>query len=446
MKAKKMIALSLVTVLAMATMLTGCSPKQVEQASATSAPKAEAANVNIFQFKVEIQKELQAATQQYMALHPEVKINLQTVGGGADYGAALRAQFQSGNEPTIFDVGGPQDIKDWAEKLDDLSDQEFSKQALDGVLSGVTVDGKVYGLPYSVEGYGFVYNKKIFTDAGIDGEAIKDYKSLEAAVQTLDKKIKAGELKAKYPNLKAVFDLPGKETWVTGLHASNPALSQEFKSSLDAFAAKEVKFTASAAYKKLIDLQMGYSEDAKSTGKLNAVDYATSVDQGLAVERVAIVQQGNWIYSGVAKIDENVAKNLGILPMPIIGGKEDSIPVGVPMYWAVNKTAKDADKKAAKDFLNWLYTSKEGKDIIVNKFFFIPPLKGFDGLDPKDSLGMAIKKYAVEGKTIPWVFMGYPTGWGQDVLGAEMQKYFAGEKTWDQVLQVAKDKWKEMRK
>lgn len=445
MKARKMISLTLAGALALATLLTGCSPKQAEQTPAPTSVKAEAATVNIFQFKVEIQKELTAATQQYMKLHPEVKINLQTVGGGADYGAALRAQFQSGNEPTIYNVGGPQDIRDWKEKLEDLSDQPFVKLALDGMLSGVTVDGKTFGLPYAIEGYGFVYNKNIFKDAGIDGDAVKDYKSLEAAVQALDTKIKSGALKSKYPNLKAVFDLPGKETWVTGLHASNLALSSEFKSSLDAFAAKEVKFTASEAYKKLIDLQVNYSESAKNKARLNAVDYATSVDQGLSVERVAIVQQGNWIYAGVKGVDPNVADNLGVLPMPVIGGKEDAIPVGVPMYWAVNKTAKDADKKAAKDFLNWLYTSKEGKDIIVNKFFFIPPLKGYEGLEPNNAIGKAIKKYATEGKTISWVFMGYPTGWGQDVLGAELQKYFAGTESWDQVLQVAKDKWKEMR-
>lgn len=446
MKMKKFIAMTLVSVLALSTLLTGCAPKKSEPAPAEGTAAATPATVNIFQFKVEIQKELELATQEYMKLHPEVKINLQTVGGGADYGAALRAQFQSGNEPTIYNVGGPQDIKDWMEKLEDLTDQPFVGLALDGVLSGVTVDNKVYALPYAVEGYGFVYNKNIFTDAGIDAATIVDYKSLEAAVKTLDEKIKSGAMKEKYPNLKAVFDLPAKETWVTGLHASNMALSTEFASSLDAYAAKEVKFAASNAYKQLIDLQVNYSENAKSPAKLNAVDYATQVDQGLAVERVAIIQQGNWIYGGVAKIDENVAQNLGILPMPVVGGKEDSIPVGVPMYWAVNKGANDADKAAAKDFLNWLYTSKEGKEIVVNKFFFIPPLKGFDGLDPKDSLGMAIKQYAEAGKTVPWVFMGYPTGWGQDVLGSELQKYFSGDKTWDEVIKTAQDKWAEMRK
>ena len=45
--------------------------------------------------------------------HPNVDINIETVGGGNDYGAALRSKFQSGQEPTIFNIGGPQDVEDW---------------------------------------------------------------------------------------------------------------------------------------------------------------------------------------------------------------------------------------------------------------------------------------------------------------------------------------------
>ena len=29
--------------------------------------------------------------------------------------------------------------------------------------------------------------------------------------------------------------------------------------------------------------------------------------------------------------------------------------------------------------------------------------------------------YANNGKTMPWVFMGYPSGWGENVVGADIQ-------------------------
>ena len=445
---KKLIALGIMGTLLMTSALTGCS-KPAEEATGdtpTDAPAVEEmVEVDIFQFKVEIVEALEDAIVAYEAENPNVKINLQTVGGGDDYGAALRAQFQSGNEPDIYNVGGPQDVKDWTEKLEDLSGEPWASQALDGVLSGVTVEGKVFGLPYGIEGYGLAYNKEIFADAGIDASTIKDYASLEAALSTLQAKIDAGEMKEKYPLLEAVTEYAARETWVTGLHSSNIAIANEFESSLDAFAAETLEFKHADAFKAYIDLQAKYSANAKSTAKMNAVDYATQVDEGIAIERVAVIQQGNWIYGGVKAVDEEVAEKLGFLPMPLKGVKEDSIAIGVPMYWSVNSTAPDADRDAAKAFLNWLYTSDTGKDTVVNKFFFIPPLKGYDDVQPADPLAKDILMYANEGRTMPWVFMGYPTDWGMGGLGEQIQKYYAGEATWEEVVKTAKEKWVELR-
>lgn len=440
--------LSLIMVMAMlVSVFAACSPKpagQSEQVAAVS--PEEQVELDIFQFKVEIAKELDEAARAYEKEHSNVKINIQTVGGGEDYGAALRAKFQSGSEPDIYNIGGPQDVQDWLSKLEDLSDQPWVFDAVSGVLSGVTIDNKVYGLPFNIEGYGFIYNKAIFEAAGIDAAKITDFASLEAAVKELDSKIKSGALKDKFPLLEAVFDYAAKETWVTGLHTSNAVLNQEFGSSIDAFNAKTIEFKHGDALKAIVDLQADYSPFAKSKGKLNAVTYSRQVAEGLSTERVAVIQQGNWIFNEVNGIDEAVANNLDILPMPVKGVKEDSIPVGVPMYWSVNKNSKDSEKAAAKDFLNWLYTSDKGKDYIVNRFFFIPPLKGYDGFEPKDSLGKAVKRYADQGKTMTWVFMGYPTGWGMEVLGVEIQKYFAGENKWEDVISNSKAKWEESRK
>ncbi len=408
--------------------------------------KEEKVEVDIFQFKVEIAAQLESAIDRYMELNPGVKINLTTVGGGDDYGASLRAQFASGEEPTIFNIGGPQDVESWMGELENLADQPWVEHASAGTLDGVTIDGKVYGLPFVIEGYGLIYNKAIFEAAGIDGASINDFVSLEAAVKSLDAKIKAGDLKEQFPRLEAVFEFPAKETWVTGLHLSSAILNHEFMSPLDAYAAKSVEFLYGDALKALVDLQSNYSSSANDKQKLNAVDYATQVDGGIAIERVAIIQQGNWAYGGVAGVDPQVADNLGILPLPVKGGTENSIPIGVPMYWSVNTGSEDAEKAAAKDFLNWLYNSDEGKSIIVDDFLFIPPLTNYAGLSPKDSLGQAVKSFADAGNTTGWVFMGYPDAWGMEVLGNEIQKYLAGDQNWDAVISNSQAKWEADRK
>ncbi|MBW4829225.1 MAG: extracellular solute-binding protein [Clostridiaceae bacterium] len=450
-KSKKVLTLAIVMVLALSLVVTGCSNDAKDEKAnsgnegATTEKSGEKAEIDIFQFKVEIAKELEEAAKAYEEENPNVKINIQTVGGGDDYGAALKAAFQSGNEPDIFNVGGPQDIKDWMDKLEDLSDQPWVDKALEGVLSGATVDDKVYALPFNLEGYGFVYNKEIFKAAGIDAEKIVDFKSLEEAVKTLDKKIKDGELEEEFPLLESVFEFPAKETWITGLHTSNVALGQEFDSSIDAFNAEEVEFKYGDSLKKIIDLQADYSMHRDDKQKLNAVDYTTQAEEGIAIERVAIIQQGNWVYGLAEGVDEEVAEKLDILPIPLEGGKEDSIPVGVPMHWVVNKDSDDAVKDAAKDFLNWLYTSEKGKEYVVNEFHFIPPLTGYEDLEVEDPLGRAVSRYAEAGKTTPWVFMGYPTAWGMEGLGNNIQKYLSGEFTWEQVISESQAQWKEMR-
>lgn len=398
--------------------------------------------VDIFQFKVEAKDALDKAAKAYTAKHSNVTINVQTVGGGQDYAAALKSKFASGQEPAIFNVGGPQEVSDWKSKLEDLSDQSWVSKALPGTLDSAKIDGKVLGMPFDLEGYGFIYNKNIFKKAGINADSIKTYADLEKAVQTLDSKKNS-------LGIQSVFALAGKETWVTGMHTANIAFGNEFKDAMESYNAKTTDFKYSDGFKKLLDLQIQYGYKPDGTNKsINSVDYSTEVEQLFSLGKVAIIQQGNWISGTVEGIDSDLAKNIGILPTPIDGGKEGTIPIGVPEYWTVNSN-KDADtKKAAKDFLNWLYTSDEGKKMIINDFKFIPALSGYDSSDlqPTDPLAKDILKYSKAGNTIPWVFSGFPTGWSDKHLGADIQKYTSGDLTWDALVKDAKDTWAALRK
>jgi len=398
--------------------------------------------IDIFQFKVEAKDALDKAAKAYTDKHKNVTINVQTVGGGQDYAAALKSKFASGQEPAIFNVGGPQELADWKAKLEDLSDQPWVSEAYEGTLDAAKIDGKVYGMPFNLEGYGLVYNKNLFKKAGIDPDTIKTFSDLQKAVQTLDsKKSSLG--------IQSVFALPGKETWVAGMHTSNIAFANEFKDPIEAYNAKTIDFKYSDGFKKLLDLQIQYGYKPDGTNKsINSVDYSTEVEQLFSLSKVAIIQQGNWITGTVEGIDEDLAKNMGILPMPIDGTKDGTIPVGVPEYWTVNSSKDAVTKKAAKDFLNWLYTSDEGKKMIIQDFKFVPAFKGYDTADlqPTDALSKDISKYSKAGNTIPWVFSGYPTGWYDKLLGADIQKYISGDLTWDKVVSNAIKNWADLRK
>jgi len=419
-------------VLSLSLLLTGCG--NADKSGSKEDSKGNV-TIDVFQFKVEFKKQFENVAKEYEKEHKGVKINITTVGGGEDYGAALKSKFASGKEPAIYNIGGPQDVEDWQKKLADLSDTEASKAALKGTLDGVTKDGKVLGLPYNQEGYGFIYNKAVFEKAGIDPKSIKSYADLENAVKTLDSK-------KKDLGLEAVFALPGKETWVTGLHLSNTFLAPEFDNNvLKAFNAKKIDFKYGDAFKKVLDLQNDYSVQPTVS-----LDYSKQVEELFSLQKVAIIQQGNWVYGSIAGIDQKFADNgIGILPIPVEGYKEDAIPVGIPMYWGVNSNKDKNTVAEAKKFLDWLYTSDKGKETVINDFKFIPAYDGYDASKISDPLSKEIYQYAQDGKTIGWAFMGYPTGWGQNELGVQIQKYLSKEAKWEDVVKTTQAAWEKSR-
>lgn len=440
MKIKKVYLWLLIVALA-AGIFTGCggSSKKGGAAGADSSAvngTAEEVQFDIFQFKVEFKDAFESAVQSYKNVNKNITINVQTIGGGADYGAALKTKFNAGEGPTIFNVGGPSDVDAWKSKLSDLSKSNAAKRALDGTLDAVSVDGKIYGLPYNIEGFGLIYNKEVFKKAGIDPASINTYAKLEEAVKTIDSKKQ--EL-----GLEGVFALPAKETWVTGNHLSNAFIAAEFDGDIQKiYKAKSVEFKYGDAMKKILDLQNQYSVQPTIS-----MDYSTQVEKLFANGKVALIQQGNWAYPTIAEIDEDFAKNnIGMVPYPVPGYKEDCYNMGVPMYWAVNSEKTDEVKKAAVDFLDWLYTSEEGKKIVIEQFKFVPAYKGYSDDSVSDPLGKQLLAAANEGKTINYIFQGYPDGWGMQKLGADMQLYLSGKLDWDKLIDNGKKTWADARK
>ena len=462
---KKFISVLLGTAM-LSTMLAGCgnsnnagnnaatsSPSASPSTEASEAPATEElaggekVDLYILQYKVEIHDALQAAVNKYMELHPNVNITLETVGGGDDIGVVYKSKAAAGQMPDIFNAIGPEECGTYMEYLEDLSDQPWVSHANAGMLDLNTIDGKVYGLPVSAEAFGLIYNKAIFEAAGIDASTLTSYDAIDSAFATLQAKIDAGELKDKFPDLKNVTAVQGAEKWVLGDHAVNVALAPEFNEDVFAVAnAKELQFNFKDAYKAYMELQLKYSANKDDYKGAVAVDYSTAVKELLGLGQVAVIQQGNWIYGDVSSIDQEVADNLAFLPAPIKGYKEDSIITLVANYWCVNSQS-DANKKlVAKDFLNWLYQSDEGKQIVVNEFGFLLVFDNYGDLAPADGLSRSILDFAAQGKAVSAVFKGTPgASWLQDVFGAKVQGFLTGDLTWDQVFDESAAEWAKMR-
>ena len=346
------------------------------------------------------------------------------------------------NAVDIFALGD--NITNMMDYVEDLSAEPWVKNAVDGSIDDVTVDGKVYGLPVSVEGYGLVYNKEIFKDAGIDASTLTSYDAIDRAFANLQEQIDSGKLKDKYPQLEAVEDYAAKETWIPGLHTLNVPLSCEYKSATELRNSDELGLKYADSLKALLDLETKYTPSRNDLSKLNAVDYSTEIGGGLAIERIAVVQQGNWIGPELKGIDEKSANNMGMLPIPTKGVKEDCISVGISIHWCVNKQSDEKVKVAAKDFLNWLFQSDEGKQLVVNELGFVPAFKNYEGIEISDPLSQEVKRYIDAGKTTSWVMGGFPSGF-EPKAAADFQGYFSGEYSFDDMISHLKADFKELK-
>ncbi|MEH7493813.1 ABC transporter substrate-binding protein [Neobacillus niacini] len=419
-------------VLSASLLLGACSSDSTSGDKKSSGGKDDKVVVDIFQGKVEIADQLKALTDEYTKQHPDVTFNIETVGGGADGAAALKAKFASNQAPDIFTNGGDQEALVWKDKFEDLSDQPWIKDAFEGTLDGMTLDGKVYGMPFNMEGYGFAYNKKLFEKAGIK-ELPTTFSELEAAAKKLDA---AGI---------TPFSIGYAEWWVLANHGMNvPFAYQEdpdaFIKGLNEGTAKIEGNKEFDNYFKLLDLTMKYGNKNPLT-----TDYNTQVTL-FATGEAAMIQQGNWIQPMLDKLDPNL--EVGFIPLALSDdpAQSDKLMIDVPSNWVLYNKAPEADKEAAKDFLNWMVTSEEGKTALTKEFKYIPAFKTIDA-NPEDigALGADLLKYSKEGKAYQWQFMKYPDGAGQE-FGATLQAYVGGQKSKEEAMKALDETWAKLKK
>ena len=114
---------TVLTAAMVAGMMTGCGSAggstDTQEAAGNSAGDDQVV-IDFFHNKNEISDTLQAAIDTYEEKNPNVKINLETV-GGSDYASSLKAKML-GNDPVeIFTLGGPDDIASYQEYLEPLT-------------------------------------------------------------------------------------------------------------------------------------------------------------------------------------------------------------------------------------------------------------------------------------------------------------------------------------
>ena len=425
---KKNITLSL-ALLCTTAVLAACGSGSGENSGSDS----EAVVVEFFSQKPEITTQLEALADSYTEQNPDVRINITTVGSG-EGSAALQAKFSSGDEPALMMLGGLPEVERYSDALLDVTELEMSETVIEGMLEGGTIDGVPLGIPMNIEGFGWMYNKEIFEQAGVDPEGIQSYDDFVTAVETLDSQKE--EL-----GIDAVFAFSGAENYIANQFSAN-FTSPEFDNSiLESYSATELNWEYGDQMQKYTDLFNQYNVQPILT-----IDYSRSVEELFINDAVAMVHQGNWIVPTLNGIDPEFAANkMGILP---VFGENDTtgkIIAGAPWYIGINKNLDEAVVEEAKAFLDWMYTSEEGQTAVLEEFEFVPAQEGYDVEAISDPVSQQIYQALLDGETGAMTHKQYPDGWFQQVLFPEFQKYLNGDISWDEFETNTSNRFAEMR-
>ena len=381
-----------------------------------------------------------------------IRLIVETAASGT-YESTLTARMATSDAPTIFQVNGPIGYSSWAEYCADLTDTELYKHLKDKSLA-ITSNGRVYGIPYVVEGYGIIYNKKILDKYFALPEKATDYNSadeitsfnaLKAVVEDMQKNKDMLGIQGVF----AATSLKTGEDWRWQTHLMNIPLSIEFNDKGIDFTGEDYKtinFTYSDNFKNIFDLYINNSTTDKK--QLGTLDVTSSMSE-FALGKCAMVQNGNWGASQILGVSGNTVSSEDIKFMPIymgIPGEENTgICIGTENYICINAKASAEEQKAAADFLYWLFSSEKGKKYVTEKLGFISPFDTFSQDEtPDDPLAREIVRWMnMDNVTnIPWNFTVFPSVNYKDRLGAALLKYAQGTMPWTEVKKIAVEEWK----
>lgn len=335
----------------------------------------------------------------------------------------LKTRLASNDAPDIFALHAINEIPSYykAGYLEDLSDQPFVGKLLDSVKPSVTTtDGKVVAVPLETLSWGYLYNKKMFSD-------------LELTPPTTLTEMKAVVEKLKANNISP-FVLSYKESWIPQLVlplAAGAIINTENADFIDRMNKDEGSFTEMKAMFDIFDLI-----------NANGTDKATEVggDDGaaaFATGKGAMWLQGPWYAETILKSNPDL--DFGVAALPINDNPEATlINLSASTSLAVSKSTKN--KEVALDFINYVLD-----DTASNDFFQALKFNPISAVHTYDSYPWVndAMVYVKEGKSYQDPAIPQSV---KDEVGKGLQAYYAGQLTQDDVIKALDKAWKSYNK
>lgn len=295
--------------------------------------------------------------------HEGVTVQIEAI-QNEDYEGKLTTAMQDlGSGPDVFMTLGGQKDQDMidAGQLMDLTDKisDTVKTQMAASLDSATYDGKIYGVPTTVQPGGIWYSKDLFAQAGIT-EAPTTWEELMDACQ----KLKDAGIDPIAVGAKDAWPAAHWYYWLS-LRICSPDVYEESMANKD-FSAE----CWTAAGEKLQELNdAGYFNEGYLT--TTAQQGASSSAGLLANHKAAMELMGTW-EPGVLKDltpDQQPMADLGFFAFPSVEGGEgeEGALMGAATSFGVNPEAPEI----AIDFVNKM-AEKEWQDKYATAFSTIP--------------------------------------------------------------------------
>ncbi len=478
----------------------GCGKKEEET---TIKPKAQKDyDIFIYNTDTNIAAPFKEMCDEYTS---RTGVIIKTVTTGADENGVeeLTEYMNSDNPPDIFTINNLAELQQWKESANVLdfsnATQENFKTIVNEIpeslrLSSNTSDS--YGLPYTVEAYGFLVDPKMLSSlfggdkyrTALNDLQVCSYEDFHSFVETLKLYIRGSggyefDLNGKTytfvnqkgdlsQNLNGVFSFAAGTSNNTGNYMANLALAAVYES------AAAANITTDSQINSLKYPLLGFAEaldmiTSSVSGKTGPISRGLEIvsnsqnshSQSLknfASGKSVFLLGGTKDYNELTIYNSSVSKRCVFIPikMPFLDQDikaskisvknfNNSIPVYAPKYYSINAKSPEREQKLAQDFLVWLKTSELAAQYIIPDFNFVPyDIKESSVID--NSLSRSMIEYMSSNRTLPGVFYGAPQTWAENLSKLLAEQFFTkvnwSYADYEKIADHGIKTWKELKK
>lgn len=341
---------------------------------------------------------IEAALQAYRGSHPSIQTELVRLPNDQSYNSEVLSKQHSDQPPTAFVINGERDLKLWQEDAV-LLPFDWLDNAPDALTDPVRLNGGLRALPVDLVGYGVLYNSELLSSLEIDSSSLNTWEGLQQVVQALNDHAAQPDSKLKTAFCPAADFAP-----FVPVGENRTTLQIRPLSGLQGV------------------LGLLPTPEVEDTAQLLA-----SGEAALAVGNTELLRD-------VREINADRANALRIAPLPLDGQAAHSITVGCS-YLVVSRTAGQAEQNAMLDFLNWLYSSPEGQEVLTS-YGVVSPYSDTSSSALQSSLYSYIRtervSYSAKGS--------FPSGWAGE-CDAALRQYRSGVLGWEDTIGLIEDNW-----